>query len=311
MGGDLRVSSEVGVGTTFGFEVRLPISGEAEAIEERRTAIGIVPPDDREAAYRILVVDDAAENRTLLVKLLAPVGFDVREATNGRDAVEVWRSWQPELIFMDQRMPFMAGSEATRHIRAEETEQRRARTVIIALTASAFEHEREAILACGADDFVMKPYDENDIFDVIAKTLGVAFVERRPLRPPVPASILLVDDDMINRHIALELLSQLDVNVKEARNGAEALRLLDQTAFDAVLLDVEMPQLDGRETIKAIRAQERYRHLPVIAMTAHDRDLVIEGMTDYLAKPIDGASLTAVVGKYLPGLNPAREKKIV
>jgi CheY-like chemotaxis protein len=272
--------------------------------------IGLAPGQSRR---RILVVDDSRENRLLLYTLLASVGFDVREATNGRDAVEAWRSWQPELIFMDQRMPFMDGSEATRHIRAEETGQRRTRTVIVALTASAFEHEREAILACGADDFVMKPYDENDIFDVIAKSLGVVFVERRPLSMPAgsPASVLLVDDDMINRHIALELLSQLDVKVKEARNGAEALKLLDENAFDVVLLDVEMPQLDGRETVKAIRAQERYRHLPVIAMTAHDRDLVIEGMTDYLAKPIDGPSLTAVVGKYLPGVNPAREKKIV
>jgi two-component system sensor histidine kinase/response regulator len=227
MGGDLRVSSEVGVGTTFGFEVRLPIAGEAEAIEERRTAIGIVPPEDREAAYRVLVVDDAAENRTLLVKLLAPVGFDVREAANGEEAVEIWSSWQPDLIFMDIRMPVVDGVEATRRVRAAEGARGEGRgasqkkkglllvprtsslapCTIVALTASAFEHDRERILAAGCDDFVAKPFREATIFEKLSEHLGVRFVYReesqavaRSAEPVLtPSRLAALPEEMVAR----------------------------------------------------------------------------------------------------------------
>jgi len=279
-------------------------------LRESRRVIGLAAG---EARRRILVVDDTRESRLLLSKLLDVVGFEVHEATNGLEAIELWQRWQPDLIFMDQRMPLMDGSEATRLIRAEEGAQRKKRTAIVALTASAFEHEREAILASGADEFVMKPYIEEEIFAVITKTIGVAFheVELLPHRPSMASRVLLVDDDMINRHILRELLSQLGLEVTEARNGAEALTLLDDTTFDVVLLDIEMPQLDGRETVKAIRARERYRDLPVIAMTAHDRSHAVDGMTDYLGKPIDGPQLAAVLSRVLPAENRRYEKKIV
>jgi CheY-like chemotaxis protein len=121
----------------------------------------------------LLIVDERAEARQLLVKLLEPLGFELREALNGQEAIEMWERWEPHLIWMDMRMPVMDGYEATRRIKA--TAKGRS-TVIVALTAIAFEEDRERILSGGCDDFVRKPFREDEIFDVLAKHLGVCFV---------------------------------------------------------------------------------------------------------------------------------------
>ena len=299
MGGDIQVFSEVGSGTIFRFDVDLPRTDLAVPQRESRRVLGLAPGEPHR---RILVVDDRRENSLLLAKLLTTVGFEVREAANGIEALDLWRQWQPDLIFMDERMPRMDGSETTRILRAEEAEQQKSRTAIVALTASAFEHEREAILASGADDFVVKPHSEDDVFDAIARTLGVVF-RKRDVPEGGGNRVLLVDDDRVNLHITRELLVRLGCDVSEAQDGQEALAMLDASAFDAVLLDIEMPGLDGRATVREIRARERFRDLPVIAMTAHDGDVRVEGMTDYLGKPIDGPRLAAVLARHLPRLD--------
>jgi CheY-like chemotaxis protein len=120
-------------------------------------------PDQRAAdgrPYRLLVVEDKETNRRLLVKLLESVGFEVQEAANGQQALEVWARWQPHLIWMDMRMPLMDGHEATQQIKA--TPQGQA-TVIIALTATAFEEDREQVLLEGCDGFVRKPFRTDEI----------------------------------------------------------------------------------------------------------------------------------------------------
>jgi signal transduction histidine kinase/CheY-like chemotaxis protein len=198
MGGNLCVTSTEGQGSIFSFEVRLPATTEAEARPEERRVVGLLPgqPD-----YRIVVADDRWENRVVLVKLLASVGFNVREAVDGKETLEVWRSWQPHLIWMDMRMPVMDGMEATRTIRNSEMNQYQhrlgqdqredsagapkpfpppGRCIIIALTASAFEHNRTAILAAGCDDFVTKPFQNSTVFDKLAKYLGVEFIYEEP-----------------------------------------------------------------------------------------------------------------------------------
>jgi CheY-like chemotaxis protein len=123
--------------------------------------------------YRILVVDDRREARQLLVRLLTPLGFDVREAANGQEAVDSWNAWQPHLIWMDMRMPVLDGRAATRRIKASPNGQA---TAIIALTASSFEEERADILAAGCDDLLCKPFQEADLFALMQKHLGVRFV---------------------------------------------------------------------------------------------------------------------------------------
>lgn len=189
MGGVITGESELGRGTTFRFTVELPVADATDSVRENRLIVGLDPD---EPPWRILVVDDRWEDAELLVQLLSQVGFAVRSAANGREAVDLWREWKPDVIWMDIRMPVMDGYEATKTIRSEEhmranrnnraddapSDLRERPTVILGLTTSAFEHERSAILEAGCDDFVTKPYRETDIFGTIQKFLGVTYVYR-------------------------------------------------------------------------------------------------------------------------------------
>jgi signal transduction histidine kinase/CheY-like chemotaxis protein len=171
MGGDITVTSELGKGTTFNFSIQPQLGNEiiGETFDKRQVlALAPNQPD-----YKILVVDDKPINRQLLVRLLAPLGFEVREASNGQEAIVMWEVWQPHLIWMDMRMPVMDGYEATKYIKS--TTQGNA-TAIIALTASVLEQERAIILSAGCDDFMRKPFKEQTIFATLTKHLGVKYV---------------------------------------------------------------------------------------------------------------------------------------
>jgi CheY-like chemotaxis protein len=143
---------------------------EVQPRQSRRRVIGLEP---NQPSYRILVVDDKWESRLLLVHLLEPLGFEVREAANGQEAITIWETWKPHLIWMDMQMPVIDGYEATRQIKAQIQEQA---TPIIALTASAFEEERAIVLSSGCDDFVSKPFREEVIFAKMAEHLGVQYI---------------------------------------------------------------------------------------------------------------------------------------
>jgi len=181
MHGELSVSSVVGEGSIF--RVQVPVNlAEADAVEvhveqAQRRVTGLAPdqhaPDG--GPYRLLVVEDQPANRDVLVKLLEPFGFDMRCAVNGQEGVEVWESWQPHLVWMDMRMPVLDGYAATRQIKDRARALGRT-AIIVALTASAFEEDRDAILAAGCDDFVRKPFRENEVFDILTRHLGVQFV---------------------------------------------------------------------------------------------------------------------------------------
>jgi CheY-like chemotaxis protein len=190
MGGDITVRSTLGKGTNFQFDIAISLTSGAEIpiLQPTRRVIGI---EAGQPEYRILVVDDVKESRLFLVKLLASVGFSVQEAANGQEAIDQWSTFQPHLIWMDMRMPVIDGYEATRQIKAMERErwgdssnsqfpipnsQSKIQTVIIALTASAFEEERHLVLAAGCDEFVRKPFREEVIFEKMAHYLGVRYV---------------------------------------------------------------------------------------------------------------------------------------
>ena len=184
MGGDITVTSQEGKGSTFGFETPVRESGEAyikeKAVRQRRV-IGLEPGQD---IPRILVAEDMEESRTMLAKLLRTVGFQVREATDGKQAVKIFHEWQPDFIWMDIRMPVMDGLETTRHIKKTEAGQS---TVVAALTAHALEEEKERILSAGCDDFVRKPFREYEIFDVMGKHLGLRYEYEDSRAEAVPA----------------------------------------------------------------------------------------------------------------------------
>ena len=218
MGGDITVSSILGRGTTFRFDIRVePVqkTADLEMTPANRKVIGLAP---NQPTYRILVAEDNSMNRLALVRLLKSCGFQVQEASNGQDAIARWKSWRPDLIWMDIRMPEMDGCEATKRIKGEcgimeagEGEGERSQEsggsgrvsalgnqsitkakskiqnpkskiqnpkspIVIALTASAFEEDRAAILAAGCDDIVNKPFRQEIIFDKMAHYLGVRYL---------------------------------------------------------------------------------------------------------------------------------------
>ena len=176
MGGDITVSSTPGVGSTFAFNISIkPGDPEIQMPQNQRKVIGLAPDQPE---YRILAVDDARESRLVLVKLLSSIGFQVREAGNGQEAIAVWENWQPHLILMDMQMPLVDGYEATKQIKAHPLGKN---TAIVALTANAFEEDRKAILAAGCDDFVGKPFQENTLFAKMEELLGVRYVYEEPV----------------------------------------------------------------------------------------------------------------------------------
>ncbi len=173
MGGEITVYSVVGEGTTFTFHIHFQAA--SCAIKETnatvfRYPVGLAP---NQPHFRILVVEDKPTNRDLLVKLLTMVGFEVKAAVNGLEAIALWEAWEPHLIWMDMQMPIMNGYEATKRIKASLKGQA---TVIIALTASVFEEQRQEVLNCGCDDFAAKPFRSQEIFEKMAQYLGVEYV---------------------------------------------------------------------------------------------------------------------------------------
>jgi PAS domain S-box-containing protein len=182
MGGEFTVSSEIGKGAVFQFDIQVHLV-EASDIESKKTQRRVVALEPNQPSYRLLIVDDKPLNRQLLVKLLSPLGFELREANNGKEAVDIFMEWEPHLIWMDMRMPVMDGYEATKQIKTTTGGQA---TAIVALTASVLEEERAVILSAGCDDFMRKPFREEDIFVAMGKHLGVRYIYEDP--PAVSAA---------------------------------------------------------------------------------------------------------------------------
>jgi CheY-like chemotaxis protein len=162
----------LGQGSTFTLHVQAQVT-QAQDVPTARPARRVIQLESGQPTYHLLVVDDMAVNRKLLVKLLSPLGFVMHEAANGLEAIAMWEKYKPQLIWMDIRMPTMDGYEATRRIKATAQGET---TTIIALTASVLEEERKTILYEGCDAFVRKPFREDEIFDTLAQHLGVRFV---------------------------------------------------------------------------------------------------------------------------------------
>ncbi len=172
MGGEISVQSKPGEGSTFSFTLPCDVVSET-ALRKSKTDRMVVGLEPGQPEYRLLIVDDELPNRQILIKLFEPLGFVVNEAANGQEAVEQWQAWQPDLIWMDMRMPVMDGLEATRQIKAAPGGQD---TVIVALTASGLEEDRTLILAEGCDDYVRKPFYEEELYQTIQRHLGVRYV---------------------------------------------------------------------------------------------------------------------------------------
>jgi two-component system sensor histidine kinase/response regulator len=216
MGGELDVQSEIGRGSVFKFAVPVQVVDESAVARrsEERIPVGL---EAGQPAYRLLAVDDREMSRALLKKMLRPLGFEVREAANGQQAVDVWREWHPHLIWMDMRMPVMNGYDATRAIKATTEGQA---TVVIALTASAFEEDRAMILSEGCDDFMRKPFRQEDVFEKLKQHLGVRFIYDADDSGGAEAES--GDDALSLENMPADWIAQFD----EAANQADFDRLL-------------------------------------------------------------------------------------
>jgi len=240
MGGELTLESAPGQGSTFRFTIPLPAAPAPEPVEQHGRVIGIEPG---QPPCRNLVVDDHADNRDLVVQLLMSVGFEVYSADNGQKAVDVFQSAHPTLIWMDMRMPVMDGYEATRRIRALPGGDA---VKIVALTASAFEEDRGAIMAAGCDEVVRKPIEEGRLFDVMTKLLGLRF--RYAGGTPEPQAAAAIDLSRLPAALRAELAdsaTRLDMEatlaIAERMRGeypAEAgmvARLVEEFRYDQLL----------------------------------------------------------------------------
>ncbi|MCT7949490.1 response regulator [Ancylothrix sp. C2] len=194
MGGAIQVKSKLGEGSLFSFDIPFEPAQARDITTKKpmRQVLSLVP---NQPEYKILVVDDQPESRLVLSKLLTSIGFVVKEAENGAEAVKIWLSWQPHLIFMDMRMPIMDGYEATKQIKAySESEQ----PVIIALTASAFEEDRQVVLGAGCDDFICKPFRQEAVLEKISQYLQAdyVFAEEKPSDKDVNFQKTVSDADL-------------------------------------------------------------------------------------------------------------------
>ncbi|HCA98120.1 MAG TPA: histidine kinase, partial [Cyanobacteria bacterium UBA9226] len=186
MGGDMSVNSTLGSGTNFKFNIQA-IIGDNSQIKSPKNYRRVIALEPNQPQYKILIVDDKPLNRQLLIKLLNPLGFELQEASNGKEAIEIFQTYSPHLIWMDMRMPVIDGYEATKHIKSTIKGQA---TAIIALTASALEEERAVILSAGCDDFIRKPFREEDIFNAMHKHIGVRYVYEEA----IPTDTLATED---------------------------------------------------------------------------------------------------------------------
>jgi PAS domain S-box-containing protein len=230
MGGVMTVDSTVGKGSIFRFTV--PFSeGKADEVEhqhkETRRVLGL-KPGGRE--IRILIADDRETNRQLLAQTLSMVGFITREVVNGAEAVAAWREWKPQVILMDMRMPVMDGYQATRQIKADPSGSA---TAIVAVTASAFEEDRQRVLAAGADGYLAKPFKESDLFEIIRRLTGVEYVREEGEGDDAGAAGPVAGASEMLREAAAALPSELTSGLSRAVTSADidlVNSLLDRVA---------------------------------------------------------------------------------
>jgi signal transduction histidine kinase/CheY-like chemotaxis protein/HPt (histidine-containing phosphotransfer) domain-containing protein len=308
MGGEIGVRSMPGRGSTFWFEVPLA-----------RPAVDDALPTRELAGIRALIVDDNEVNREILRHQLAALGISREEAANGKIALDKLRaayvSGTPfDIAVLDDRMPNMTGIELARAIRADPTF---ASLPLVML--SSVGHDEDASVEAGIEFFLTRPVRQSHLYDCLqealrAKVAGGTLQRVGGKRVQLDGRILVVEDNAVNQELAAHMLRHLGCHAIVTKNGADALDALEHESFDAVLMDCQMPEMDGFEATAAIRKRESLeggeRRLPIIALTAGavegDRDKCLAaGMDDYLSKPFSAEQLEAVLRRWLPAVPQA------
>ena len=296
MHGEIGVESTPGAGSTFWFSARF-------GLQQEQRELPVCDEDVR--GMRILVVDDNASARQIFTAMLGSLGFEVATLSRGEDAIdELLRAQQQgrpyRLVIMDWLMPGMGGVEAVRHIRASQV----AETPLFVMATA---YSRDELLASLGDlpieAVLIKPVTPSMLLNTILNAFGKQ-AARQPQRNLLAseyrqarealrgAHLLLVEDNPVNQEMAVDILDQADIHVDVAEHGAQALEMLLHADYDGVLMDCQMPVMDGFEATRRIRQQLGLLDLPVLAMTANamagDKESCLAaGMNAHIAKPID------------------------
>jgi len=320
MGGELWIKSEKGKGSTFGFNVVLPLAAARES--------SMLAPIENVGDIRTLIVDDNEASREILQQTLVSLRFNVSVVSSGPEALAELEAADSSgtpyrLVLMDWKMPHMDGIEAMHRIRTDQA----LAEIPTVIMVSAYSRD-DALRDAGdepPDDFLIKPVSPSTLLDSI---IGLFQKEaRRLVRKQSRAAagsaansglrgarILLVEDHDLNQELATEILTQVGAIVTLATNGQEALDILDQQKFDGVLMDIQMPVMDGYTATREIRRNPRFADLPVLAMTANamagDREKALEaGMNEHIPKPLDIEKAMAIMVEWIkPAVTDSAEE---
>jgi signal transduction histidine kinase/DNA-binding response OmpR family regulator/HPt (histidine-containing phosphotransfer) domain-containing protein len=318
MDGRIWVESEEGVGSRFIFTAAFELGAE----KARRQ---FVPHQDLRH-MKVLVVDDNETSRNIFREMLESFSFDVALAASGAEGLSELEAAPPgkpfKLVVLDWKMPGMDGIETARRIKVlpglEVT------PALIMATAYGREEIMRNAEQAGLDGFLIKPVNASTLFDTITQAFGRETDGREymvttredaatGLQNLAGAKVLVAEDNAINQQVAKEILEGAGLIVTLAENGQEALDALETSDYAAVLMDIQMPVMDGYEATAEIRRDDRFKDLPVIAMTAHamagdDQKSLDAGMQAHVTKPIDPDNLFAVLGEWIrPGGTGAPE----
>lgn len=306
MGGTIQVTSQTGVGSTFAFTLAL----ELPPVIETKKIPAIF------AQMKVLVLDDNKTNRIILQKMLKNFGCQADLVADGKTALQMLSmasaSGSPyDLFLLDMQMPLMNGIEVAQLVRADRAVRQ---TAMILLTSMVYKQNDPELQRVGFAACLNKPIKQSQLFDVMNETVNQVedlLVETEPvpdvtpdLAPQRKAKILLVEDNVVNQRLALKVLQRSGHEVSAVSNGRLACEAVDHARFDLILMDVQMPEMDGYEATAAIRARQgTTTHTPIVAMTAHamagDREKCLHaGMDDYITKPLKLEQLKAVIEQW-------------
>src|SRR6266566_2484909 len=297
MGGELSVKSEVGCGSEFSFSLALPVETAPPTRVVGLAALG---------GRRMLIVDDNQTNRRILREMLAAEGINVDEASTAADGLEALRRVRYDLAILDVQMPDMDGFQLATAVR---TDKKIKRTNLLMLTSAGQRGDGERCRELGIRGYLTKPMSRSDLLEALGTVLagspdeaGTPDVVTRHTIAESRATlrVLLAEDNPVNQQVAVAMLVKRGHEVHVSSNGREAVEAVKRRDYDVVLMDIQMPEMDGFEATHAIRALPKGKDLPIIGLTAHalsgERERCLSrGMTEYLAKPFKAHELFALV----------------